>query len=928
MNSIFFLIPIFLIGVIPFVHGETITGYNYFDVTNPDGTHSWSTHEPYILQNGKYVPFVYSNNEVETYGGNVKLEADGTFTWNEKFTDKIVAKYADVSNLNSWTYLNSLNNDTPDISWDGTQFVSTKQNSVGKLEYKYILNNGKWKTQLEATNFSLLSTKAFGFDQIIDLNSDKIMFNGIERNLDNFNGTTFSKAWLDANKGKIIDLLVGVNFDFDLGYDNLYSITVYDTGANKSRLVFDYRTSTPLLPNETLVIDPTFGYTAGVFKRYFSDLTVGGETSCASLTVAGGDFNNQGTIRSTNTPSERCQAYTFQNDISSLPTTITVSSVNIRLDVSSISSPNECDVFQVTNNPNTASDATIWTDIFDGNQYVLDSPACNTTGNDKIINLTSQSYTDIQNLRAASSQNFTFSMVQGNWDALSGTSETTLNLVTGSVDLQITYSATPAPDAIDDLTYANLSTNTLDLLWTEPGLNGGNLTNYLINYTTPWGSPQSFLANTTNTYYNVTGLTFNTDYSFMVSALTEGGYNATGNILNATTTSTTYSNPPTLTAFGPSSATTQINLEFPSSTMQNINGYRIQRETPIGSGWTTIVSNSSSTNTYYNNTGLTSNIIYNYRVYAMNSSGISSASNEYDMTTFHLPDAVTDLSGVANDLSTLDLSWSAPDSYAPEIIGYMINGTTPTGEPVDILNADTGSTATTASAFNLNIGQEYSFRVSAITVHGKNDTGNIWNGSTVQTFVIGDLSNPDVTNNDDFSIFFHRIDLNSSAIQLEVVYPNSYDLSCDFDYKYARTNQTYSSLTTVANGTDNQKATFTLVNATGDLVQVLCWDTLTGDESKYVLTITDFPFLQQVNNLRNGEYGTFFQIGAFDGVMLIVIFLGMIGLNKTTPIVGIVFVVIVTLTMSYFGLITYPELMYPALILMVVWAYVTTRKDD
>ena len=506
----------------------------------------------------------------------------------------------------------------------------------------------------------------------------------------------------------------------------------------------------------------------------------------------------------------------------------------------------------------------------------------------------------------------------------------------GSGIVIIRYLTANPPDAVDDLVSTSTGSTTVDLDWTEPSLGGGGqyLLGYQINKTTPWGLP-TVLVNDTGTStsaYTASGLTIGTDYSFRVSAWTNNtsGHpfnNATGNILNVTTAMPQIvCCAPVLTA--DSGSSTQIDLQWSASTLQNLRGYKIERQTPSGSSWATLVSNTTNTNIYYNNTGLTSNIIYNYRVYGLNSTGQSSVSNSYEMTTFHLPNAVTTLTGTATDLSTIDLSWTAPTSYAPVIQGYMINGTTPTGEPVDILNSNTGSTATTATALNLLIGEEYSFRVSPITVHGMNASGNIWNGSTIQTFVIGNLSNPDITNDDDFLIFFNRTDINSTAIQLDVTYPNSYNLSCDFDYKYARINHTYSGLTTVPDGTDDQVATFTLINATGDLIQVRCWDTLTGDESKYVITITDFPFLEQVRSLRNGDYGTFFQIGAFDGVMLIIIFLGMIGLNRTTPIVGIIFVVITTLVMSYFELITYPVIMYPALIMMIVWAFVTTRKDD
>ena len=938
MKYIFFLIPFFLIASLG-IHQdaaalETRYGENYNETFYPDGTVLWQSAAQRLFNGNDWVDFIAINSTlIDTAHGKVKINTDGSYTIYKNntplLTDQIVAKYADVSNLNSWTYPNTLNGDTPEISWDGEKFVSSKfKSGIGQLDYVYINDNGKWKTQLEATNLSGLTSKAFGFDQIIDLNSDTIRFGGQNRNLDNFNGTVFDKTWIDNNEGKIIDFLNGMLFDFDISIYNLHSITVYDTGANKSRLVFDFRTDMPLLPNETLILDPTFTSSVPSTEGSLLSTSVAGTACSTSYASSVGTLNIK---KSASGASDQCRSAWFTFDTASIVGPVTsVSNATLTFDVISFPSgagATECDIKHLgfTATTDNATYNAITNDIGDVIDVVSNSALCTTISNNKVAVFSSSAYTRIVtdiNTDDIVSLGIFFA------DPVRPASDIEFNLAAADAVLTITYSTTPPPDKINDLTYANLSTNSLDLLWTQPGLNGGNLTNYLINYTTPFGNPQTFLANTTNTYYNVTGLTFGTDYSFRVSALTEAGYNATGNILNVTTTSNEYATPPVLTVFANGTNTTSLNLEFPSSTMQNINGYRIQRETPIGTGWSTIVSNTTSSTQYYNNTGLTTNIIYNYRVYAMNNSGISTVSNTYDMTTFHLPDAVDDLTGSATDLSTIDLSWSAPTSYAPEIIGYMINGTTPVGDPVDILSSNTGTTATTATALNLLIGQEYSFRVSPITVHGMNASGNIWNGSTIQTFVIGNLSNPDITNDDDFSIFFDRTDVNSTTIQLEVTYPNSYDLSCDFAYKYARTNQTYSSLTSVPNGTDNQVATFTLVNATGDLVQVRCWDVLTNDESTYVITITDFPFLQQVNNLRNGEDGTFFQIGAFDGVMLIIIFLGMVGLNRTTPIVGIVFVIITTLVMSYFELITYPIIMYPALIMMVVWAFVTTRKDD
>ena len=924
-----------MIGIIPNIQAQTETGYDYFNIKNPDGTYTWKSHEPYILNTvtGQWQNHIQNGNQILTNHGSIILQSNGTYSFYKKgiiddtplFTDTIVAKYADITNLNSWTYLNSINNDTPEISWNGDYFVSTKQSAAGKLEYKYILNNGKWKTQLEATNLSGLTTKAFGFDQIIDLESDTILFGNQQRNLDNFNGTTFSKGWIVANESKIVNFLNGIDFDFDLGFENLYSVTVYDTGPNKSRLVFDYRTSTALLPGQTLIIDPTYSSTATTENS----MNAGAGTTCAGRTYSA----LSGSLRPT-WDSTICRVTFLSYNIATIPTNAVVSSATWTYDVVAIDSVTNCILFDYSVNP-TGSQSDYDAGLAGVGISASDS-SCTTTGDNKIITLNATGITKIQENVSAGNGYYALG-IRHTVEPTSGSYSATIRLADAT--LEIVYTSTPPPDRITDLTSTTFNQTSVSLDWTAPSAGGGNqqIIGYQINVTTPQtNNPLVFLNDTgsTNTDYVATGLTFGTSYSARVSAWTNntGGHpfnNATGNVYNFTTTSTSYSGTaPTLTAFGPSSASTQINLEFPSSTMQNIRGYKIEREDPIGSGWDVLVGNTTTTTQYYNNTGLTSNLIYNYRVYAMNGTGLSDVSNEYDMTTFHLPDAVTTLSGTATDLSTIDLAWTAPTSYAPEIIGYRINATTPTGEPVDVLNSNTGTTATTATALNLLIGQEYSFRVSAITVHGLNGSGNIWNGSTIETFVIGNLTSPDITNDDDFSIFFERTDLNSTAIQLEVIHPNSYTLSCDFDYKYAMINQTYTGLSTVTNGTDNKKATFTLINATGDLVQVRCWDTLTGDEAKYVITITDFPFLQQVNNLRDGEYGTFFQIGAFDGVMLIIIFLGMVGLNRTSPIVGIIFIIITTLTMSYFELITYPIIMYPALIMMGVWAYLSTRKDD
>lgn len=581
-----------------------------------------------IFNNGNYFDYLKTedqdNIKVESMHGSVIYHKDfcsfsfyntGFIDQGEEklFGDSIVAKRATI-NTTDWNNVGQINNELcieSIVEQDGNITIESKKQkaNVGYMIYKYVLKNGKWKTELEVFNNSTLNDQKFGFTQTIDLNHDQVRFGNQTINLQNYNGTTFDKVWLDNHKSKLINLLNGHYFDFDLAYDYLTSVTVYAYGDGTSKLVFDYTNNNQILqPQQTLILDPTYGPTAGTDWRTYlatavnTDCSQGGAGFDGSPTLELQDANNN----------DRCQGSVGEFDITTIDDGVTsIDSILFEFDTSGTTNGINCAITrmdtstQPSTRPNNAINSlAVWNEINNSTEYA--NPDCSSNLTNESVALSAAARTDLLAIVSSGQDWVSYGL---RFDPSTRTAGVTRQATPSNMELTVTYTTTPPPNAVEDLVATAISQTRNDLSWSQPNLNGESLLGYQINFTTPCGTPTTVLVNNTGnstTTASHTGLTLGTCYSYRVSAWTAGGNNATGNIANATTNTYEVPDAPTLSALA--SSTTSIRFtsiagadpgDFP------VKDYSL-RCNVNGGGYSTTVSNSTlPAGRFYEYTGLT-----------------------------------------------------------------------------------------------------------------------------------------------------------------------------------------------------------------------------------------------------------------------------------------------------------------------------------
>ena len=286
--------------------------------------------------------------------------------------------------------------------------------------------------------------------------------------------------------------------------------------------------------NGRLIIDPELN-TGGT--SYRSQMAAQVSSACSStglaLTQVGLQVNLQ--LAAAN---ESCYATASEVDISSIPDSATITDVDFSWTPGSVTNGRNCDYNHIATQPSSYADtagnaALMFTDILDGTEYIDDDAGCTATS---LVSLDLGTTADSDMQTALAVDWFAVGLSFDNMVRDASIHDT--SVVGDGGTFVITYITIPTPDSVDDLTSTEITYNSVDLDWTEPNLNTGNLTGYQVNYTTPWSdNPNTVITNNTESSDSdaeVTGLSDLTQYSFRIGVWTES-FNGTGNVLNITT---------------------------------------------------------------------------------------------------------------------------------------------------------------------------------------------------------------------------------------------------------------------------------------------------------------------------------------------------------------------------------------------------------
>jgi len=267
----------------------------------------------------------------------------------------------------------------------------------------------------------------------------------------------------------------------------------------------------------------------------------------------------------------------------------------------------------------------------------------------------------------------------------------------GGIGNQSSYaSTTTLPDVPTNVTATANSVNSITISWESVT----GTTGYYIYRSTTANGTYSQVATSATTSYTNTGLSSGTAYYYKVAAYNNGGTGTQSSYASAITLLDVPTN-----VKATASSVSSITVSWGSVT--GATGYYIYRSTTADGTYDSV---GTSKTTSYANIDLSSVTTYYYKVAAYNNVGTGNQS--YYASTTTLPDVPTNVTAIANSVSSITVSW---ESVTGATRYYIYRSTTADGTYSEVGNSTTTSYTNT---YLLSSGTAYYYKVAAYNSGG------------------------------------------------------------------------------------------------------------------------------------------------------------------------------------------------------------------
>ena len=353
-----------------------------------ENTFNYTTHDPYVLDDDDdWTPYILVEDnqvvQVQVNGGNFVFDKsqgvatifddEGVIIDSDSYTVKTALLNSDVWNILSV-------NDSPVTttvveSGESVTVSFIREDTEGLFKTEYIIGNGEVKTTVYFTNYTFENNK-FAFNQNLNLPDSIIALNDQVIDLNNYVGQTFPREILEQNEDLILEIKE-LHYSSGLGFENLWSVNV----VSPTNVSLDYANveEVQTAMGETVELDPTWSYgPAGWSDRYliYSLSGTSGTVCTTPWTVYTGNIANYLTFPSSGTTNSNCYLPVTQFNISTIPSTATITNVSMYHEVFNSSLPRNCDFVAMDATRATANATNVISEITNNTVMLANDSAC------------------------------------------------------------------------------------------------------------------------------------------------------------------------------------------------------------------------------------------------------------------------------------------------------------------------------------------------------------------------------------------------------------------------------------------------------------------------------------------------------------------------------------------------------------------------